>query len=207
MMTISAIEDFSRGKGRVRIDVDGEFSFVLYKGELSEYGLKEGMVLDEDLYEDILVKTLIPRAKKRGMNLLMKNDRTEADIRLKLSQSGYPDRAIDEAVDYLKSFHYVDDVRFAEEFIRFKKAAKSRRQIESELIGKGIDRNIVENALEEAFSEDEGGEEELIERLIRKKCKTAPSNLEDTDKRKLYAYLYGKGFLMSDIDKVFRHLT
>lgn len=206
-MVISNIEPFSRGKGRVIVYLDNQFSFVLYKGELSKYRLETGMEITDDLYNEIIVNIIIPRAKKRGMNLLEKMDRTEADVRNKLRDSGYPDEAIDEAIDYLKSFKYIDDRRYANDYIGFKMLSMSRKQIERKLSEKGIPKDIIEDELNNAYEEENGAEEELIKKLIVKKCKDRLGQLEYAEKQKLFQYLYAKGFSIYDIEKVYNHLT
>lgn len=201
-MTVYRIEPFSRGKGRVTVYLDDGFSFVLYKGELSQYDLFEGKELNEEDYNRILLEVIIPRAKKRGMNLLQKMDRTEADVRGKLAEGGYPIEAIDASIDYLKSFHYIDDLRYAEDYIRFKSNNKSRKAIIQKLNEKGIAKNIIDEAINN-FYEEEGQELELIRKLMLKKCKDNISALEYSEKQKLFSYLYQKGFSIYDIEKVY----
>ena len=108
-MTVTAIEPY--GKGRSAVYLNDSFAFVLYKGELSKYGMELGTVVDNKLYEQILNETLFKRARKRGMNLLKSMDRTEADVRRRLSDGGYPPEAVDDAISYLQSYHYIDDKR------------------------------------------------------------------------------------------------
>ncbi|MBR6718388.1 MAG: regulatory protein RecX, partial [Oscillospiraceae bacterium] len=66
-MTVSSIEPY--GKGRSAVYLNDSFAFVLYKGELSQYGLEPGVTVDDGLYDRILTQTLFPRARERGMNL------------------------------------------------------------------------------------------------------------------------------------------
>ena len=63
-MTITGIEPYPKGKGRVAIYLNDKFAFVLYKGELSQYGLETGMTVDDELYGKILSETLFIRARK-----------------------------------------------------------------------------------------------------------------------------------------------
>ena len=205
-MIVTAVEPYNKGKGRVAISLNDGFAFVLYKGELSQYGLDVGSKVDEALYERILKETLFPRARKRGMNLLKTMDRTEADVRRKLSEGGYPPEAVDDAIAYLASYHYIDDSRYASEYIRCKVSSMSRRQIASKLSEKGIDKTVIENAFisydEENGIDPEEGERELIEKLIRKRCPQGTDSLDYNARQKLCAYLYGKGFSMSAIGSV-----
>lgn len=205
-MTVTAIEPYPKGKGRVSVYLNDRFAFVLYKGELSQYGLEPGTVVDEDLYDRIMNETIILRAKKRGMNLLQKMDRTEADVRRKLSEGGYPPAAVDAAIEYLRSFHYIDDMRYASDYIRFKSQTFSRRQIMMKLSEKGISKDIIETAFSEFDTDngDEGNgyEKALIRKLILKRCPQGAGSLDFEGRRKLISYLYGKGFSLSDIDDV-----
>ena len=210
-MTVTGIEPYPKGKGRVSIYLNDKFAFVLYKGELSQYGLEIGNTVDDELYEKILSETLILRAKKRGMNLLLKNDRTEADVRGKLSEGGYPPEAVDAAIEYLKSFRYLDDMRYACEYIRCKSETTSRKMIVKKLSDKGIDRDTVEAAFnsfeEESDTSTQDSERELIRRLIVRRCPQGVGELDYNGRQKLYAYLYGKGFSIPDIEKVVNDLT
>ncbi len=209
-MTVTGIEPFPKGKGRVAIYLNDRFAFVLYKGELSQYGLETGMVMDDDLYESILSGTLIPRAKKRGMNLLRTMDRTEHDVRQKLSEGGYPIEAVDAAVEYLSSYHYIDDMRYACEYIRYKIQSYSRKVITLKLTEKGIGKDVIEAAFDRYEEENDinghDAEMELIQRLIRKRCPHGVENLDHEGKQKLYAYLYGKGFEIGAVDDALKDI-
>ena len=205
-MTITGIEPYYKGKGREAVYLNDKFAFVLYKGELSQYGLECGMTVDDELYEKIMKETVFPRARKRGMNLLMKMDRTEADVRSKLADGGYPPEAVDDAIAYLKSFHYIDDMRYAMEYIRCKSATMSRKQISLKLSQKGVDKSVIEEAFRDYDEENGEGnsssERELIRKLIMKRCPGGVADLDYNGKQKLYAYLYGKGFSIPDIETV-----
>ena len=206
-MIITAIEEHPKGKGRVSVYLNNEFAFVLYKGELAKYGIEADRELSSETYSIILNEVLIPRAKKRGMNLLKTIDRTQNDIVTKLKEGGYPDEAVDAAVDYLKSFHYIDDYRYASEYYRFKHDKCSQKVIVSKLSQKGIPADVIEAAIG-SFSEDndiepESVEEELVRKLIKKKCPQGIDAQSYEDKQKLFAYLYRKGFSVGVIEKVY----
>lgn len=209
-MTVTGVEAYPKGKGRVSVYMNDEFAFVLYKGELSKYGLEIGRDINDELYEKIMHETIYPRAKKRGMNLLKSMDRTEADVRRKLSEGGYPADAVDVAVDYLKSYHYIDDSRYASEYIRFKSSSMSRKQIIAKLTEKGVSKAVI-GASYDAYEEENGdsasnSERELIKKLINKRCPDGVSGIDYNARQKLFAYLYGKGFSISLIEEVYSSL-
>ena len=67
-MIVTGIEEMT--KSRSRVSIDGEFAFVLYKGELRHFHLREGNELREEDYREITTELLPKRAKLRAMNLL-----------------------------------------------------------------------------------------------------------------------------------------
>ena len=207
-MTLTGIRPLPKGRGRNAIYLNDEFAFVLYKGELATYGLEEGMTVDDALYLRIMEETIFPRARKRGMNLLKTMDRTEADVRRRLSEGGYPQEAIDNAVEYLRSYHYIDDERYASEYIRCKSSSMSRRQITAKLIEKGVSKDIIERSFalydEENGTDSDEAELELIRKLIARRCPGGTDNLDYNERQKLYSYLYGKGFSVGRIDECLR---
>ena len=204
-MTVTKLEAGS--KGRISVYLDGEFAFVLYKGELSKYGIEEGAIVADDLRERVISEVINKRAKLRAMNLLKTRDRTEADVRNKLLDGGYPENSVDEAIEYLKSFNYIDDLRYAGDYIRFKSTCMSKAVIMRNLLQKGVDKDIIEQAYVEHSSDssvsDTCEEDELICKLIHKKCQNLAS-LDYTDKMKLFSYLYRKGFERDSIERIFR---
>ncbi|MBQ4373989.1 MAG: regulatory protein RecX, partial [Lachnospiraceae bacterium] len=110
---------------------------VLYKREVKTYGLEAGEELSEEAYQRILEETLIPRAKRRAMHLLEKQDRTRKNLEDKLRESDYPQTAIDAAIAYVESFHYIDDERYARSYVHFHQEGKSKRRIQQDLMQKG----------------------------------------------------------------------
>ena len=104
-------------KRRHKIYIDNEFAFVLYKGECRLYGIIVGKELPREVYDKIVSEVLSKRVKMRAMNLLTKKDFTEAGIRKKLSEGYYNREQIDEAVDYLKKYGYIDDARYIRNFV------------------------------------------------------------------------------------------
>ena len=196
-MNITKIETLTKTKFKVFLD--GEFAFVLYKGELSRYGIKEDGELEEEVYSKIVDEVLTKRAKLRAMHLLEKMDRTEAGLRDKLKDNGYPEISIDRAIDYVKSFGYINDERYAFNFINNRKDSKSRREIYALLYRKGIDKEVMDNAFNEVYEESD--DKEAIRRLISKR-RVDVNNCSDEELNKLYGYLGRKGFTYGDIRQV-----
>ena len=202
-MTVTAIEEYSKSK--YRIFLNDEFAFVLYKGELRKYGIAVGEQLGPDVLAEITGVVLVKRARLRAMNLLKSRDYTEKALYTKLRENQYPEEVIRDAVDYVKGYGYIDDERYAESYVRYKRGQMSNREIIRRLREKGIDDNAIENAIA-AEKLDSNDEEELIRRLICKKCK-CPSELDYKEKNKLLAYMYRKGIMPEQVEAVLATFT
>lgn len=191
-MKVTQIEEFT--KSRVRITVDEEITFVLYKSEQHKFHIRPDEEIEETDLHTILEELLPKRARLRAMNLLKNREYTVKQLHDKLKQGGYPESVIGDALDYVGSFRYTDDLRYAVNFIRNHQGDRSRRRIEQDLTGRGIERNLLEKAWAEW--EGEGGsqnEQAMIQALLAKKgfdSQTAAPR----DRQKMFAFLMRKGF-------------
>ena len=199
-MIVTEIKPVTRQK--FQIELDGQPAFVLYKGELSRYHIQKDEELPEEIYEELVGQVLTKRAKLRAMHLLEKMDRTRAELKKKLEQSGYPTKAVEEALKYVESFHYIDDVRYAENFVRSRQNVKSKKEIGTALLQKGISSEIAKRAMEICY--EEMGEEEAIRKILRKK-KFDPNKAEEAQMQKIYGYLGRKGFRYDTVRQVIQN--
>ena len=200
-MQVTAL--ISVSKSRWKVELNGEFAFVLYKGELSRFAIKEGGELSEEDYQRIKKEIVLKRAKLRALHLLTDMARTESGLREKLRTGLYTEDIVEQTIDYVKSFGYLDDFSYARQFIAGHRSSKSIREIRMLLKGKGVSDELIERALDE-MSEEDGGEQETIRRLIRKKHVDILQATEP-ELHKLYGYLARKGFRYEDIRQVIQN--
>lgn len=193
-MIVTDITEASKSK--YKIFIDGEFSFVLYKGELRSLKIKKGEAITEEIYEEIISNLLPKRAKLRAMHLLEKRPYTETELRRKLKENMYSDTIINIALDYVKSYGYVDDKNYAIQYISTYSDSKSTKQMEQKLIEKGINKRIIDEAIEIARDMgDAPDERKLIRKAIEKKRINSES-LDRNELAKMIRYLASKGFSM-----------
>lgn len=195
-MIITAIEPCENKKYKVYLN--DELAFELYKSELKTCNLVTGMDLEEELHNRILYDIVGKRAKKRAMHILEKQDKTEQQLRDKLLENQYPAQIVEYAIDYVKTYGYIDDVSYARRYIEYRSRSKSRKQLKMELYAKGVSSEIIT----QIFDDMEEGEMETIRKLILKKS-AEPQLLEEQEKKKLKTSLMRKGFAYSEIEKVF----
>ena len=186
-------------KVKYKVYLDDEFAFVLYKGELSLYGIQEGMELSQSVVDRIKKEVLEKRAKLRAMHILERADRTEAELYAKLKQDQYPEDIIACAMQYVKSFGYVGDRAYAKRFVESKRRNKSQRELMLLLQQKGIQSEYISEALEDSYSESD--EKDTIRKLVEKKhFQIEEATVEE--KKKMFDYLMRKGFHYDEIRQV-----
>jgi regulatory protein len=192
-MLVTEIAEITKSK--VKICIDYQISFALYKGELRKYGIKKEEELSEEIYNMILKEVLPKRAKLRCMNLLKSRDYTKFQLEQKLKQNNYPEEVIAEALRYVQSYGYIDDIRYAKNYIISANNSKSRKQITLDLMRKGISKEDIETAY--GLCEEE---EALIEKLLVKKhyCRQEATLQE---RQKIIRFLFRKGF---SLDKIYK---
>lgn len=203
-MKVVSIETVTRDRSRVRFE-NGE-KLILYKGELRIYKIKEDADISDSLYNQIVTEVLPKRAKLRAMNLLKARDYTEFQLRKKLLDSEYSEDIANQAIEYVKSYGYVDDRRYAVAFIKEQMERRSRKEIYQKLQLKGIGKEVLDYAFSEAYqsvettdSTDGFNEKNIVVKLLLKKRFDGSESYEQ--KQKLLAYFYRKGF---DIDSVYK---
>lgn len=189
-------------KSRSKVFIDGSFAFVLYKGELFRYSLEPDKEITDKVFDEIMTSILPKRAKLRSMKLLQNREYTEKQLRDKLKQGGYPERIIEEAVSYVKFYHYIDDDRFTADYIEYHIADKSKQRIMQDLQRKGISRECIErqwNKLE--LMGVKGDEEEMIRAILEKKHYSS-EQADIKEQRRIYAFLLRRGFSGDMVRKV-----
>ena len=158
--------NFKQGRGnKIHIHIDGEYRMTADSDFVSSLGYAENYDINEEELAVLERAVSSRRAFNKATDLLSRRDHSEKELLIKLRQKGFKEEA-EEAIEKLKYYGYIDDRRFAEnyvkELIRIKHYGK--RRVEQELYRKGIDREIISEVLEAA----EFPESELVSLIERK---------------------------------------
>ncbi len=195
-------------KTRLRISLETEESFVLYKGDVRILKLKENTELSDEQYATIMNGILPKRCKMRAMNLLKDRNYTSYGLKKKLLDGGYPERICDDTLSYVISYGYINDLQYAIDYIKSRENSHSVREIKQKLQMRGITQNDISRAFlqlgteREEFGESSSGE--LEEMLIRKTLEKRhfSSDTDYEEKQKLLAYFYRRGFGVDRVRRV-----
>lgn len=201
-MIVTRVEEFTKAKNKVYIDE--QFAFVLYKGELRLYHVREGEELKDEDYRRIMEEVLLKRAKLRSMNLLQGHDYTGKQLQDKLRRDLYPEQIVAQAVAYVASFRYIDDVRYALSYIRCHQENKSRRIIEMDLSRKGVEKDDIDRAWTQWAAEGNELDEAAQIRTLLERKRFDARQTDEKECRKIYAFLMRRGFSTENIRKALK---
>lgn len=131
----------------------------------------------------------------RAVRLLAAKPRSIGELRERLLEKMWTDEAIvDAVIDKLKDYKYLNDEKFARDFAlsKLRQKPQGKRRLQQSMSQKKLDKEIVENAISEAF--EKLPEDDLIELAIAKRLriKGKPETREDT--KKFYDHLLRQGF-------------
>lgn len=127
--------------------------------------------------------------------------RTEKQVREALAKKGFIDDSIQEAIDFLYSFQYLNDEEYARNFAlaSLEKKPMGKKVLQYSLQTKGISSTIIESVLDEVYPKENIEELALkvIEKRFRKKGKLTKELIENE-----VQYLLRKGFSYTVIKNV-----
>lgn len=130
-------------------------------------------------------------------NLLSRRDYSEKQLRDKINSRLYRmgfeqnTEVADEVLGSLKEEKYVDDLRYARNFVESRLKIKGVRLIRLELIKKGISRQVVDEVLSEVNTSDQ---EEVAIDLLQRKVKSWKGLDEMKMRQRAYGLLGRRGF-------------
>jgi regulatory protein len=205
MPVITKISVQKNNKDRYSIFTDSgkgeEYAFSVDEDVLIKYQLTKGMELDDLSVTEILYQDDIRKAYNSALHYLSHRMRSEGEVREYLSKKEVPDPIIQEAVNRLYKYKFLDDVDFAKAFVRtqMNTTDKGPEIVKIGLKEKGINVKILEDAmLEYPF-------ELQVEKAERLASKFALKNKKDSSrilKQKLEQFLIRKGYPFSVIQLV-----
>jgi len=136
-------------------------------------------------------------AKNIAFKYVVYRRRTENEVREKLKSLNYNSDIIQNIIDELIEFEYLNDKIYVQKFIE-KNKKDSVSLLKMKLSNKGISKELIE----EYFNNNSCDEVGKIIRLLEKKKYN--DNLENSQKDKIKAYCARRGFKVADIEKAIK---
>lgn len=200
---IMLITDISKYKGNTyKVSFQDYEPVFLHIDIINEYNLKKNMDIPDEAFSKIMYTSDKRRAKERALYLLTVRDHSYKELYDKLCHN-YPDEISKEVCYNMTRLGLIDDYKYArklcEEYIISKKYGEYR--VKSELYRRGIDKNTIEELLEE-YNEDS---EERLEKLVERKYARYLTDRKGLQKVK--SALARQGYSFSDINSVLENYS
>ena len=155
------------------------------------------------------------RTRQAALHLLSYGPRTEQELRVRLRSQGFPHASVEWCLRVLEEQGLIDDHAFAAAFVRgrIRLKPRGRFRLSQELRQKGVSAEVAEQAIDQAFSNEETSEQDLARAAARgwlaRQGSTLTESLAGTDsskereraRRRLHAFLSRRGF-GSDVIRV-----
>ena len=198
-MVITRIVAGKADPTKANIYIDEKFAFSLPAEAVYAYGLKKGVEITYERFEELSKQKETLKAKSKALDYLSRRPHSEKELRQKLSKKGISDEAVDDSLEYLKDKGYQSDEEYARALNeKGQRALWSNRRIMYELILKGVDRELAGEILEPFADQDE-----KIKRLAFKRG----GNLEDSARRKIIDGLMRQGYSYGEIAQALNELV
>lgn len=193
MATITNIT-LQKNKSRANIFLNGEFVCGLNNITIVKNGLKIGTVIQKENLLKIYNESEMEGAYEKALSLLSRQKYTKKAIVDKLKAKGYDAEIIENVINKLAEYGYINDEDFVRSFVNCN-TTKSRRAIEANLMQKGIKREVIKEVLEDSTTKESEREKCVLASQKYMKNKI----LDDSVAKKLKAHLMYKGFMFEDI--------
>ncbi|MGN0437714.1 MAG: regulatory protein RecX [Lachnospiraceae bacterium] len=195
------ITTITEGKGKkYRIYNENGYLFSLYGKELKRYHIEEQSNIDDTVISSIMENIIYKRAKERALYLLERRPMTEYMIREKLMENEYPQFIISKVVCFLYEYHYLDDNEYIHIYVQSYTAQKSKKQMISDLLRKGISKEDLELYFEKNTYSDENSFRIQFEKYTKNKDLGSFK-----ERQKVFRYFCGKGYDFSLVEEEIRH--
>lgn len=147
----------------------------------------------------------LQRAKDQALRLLSVRARTVHEMHERLGRAGFSTDIAGQVVDWLLELGYLDDERFAQDWIEYRMRfkPKGRFALMQELRQKGISREVAERALAHV---DLAAEVELARSLAAKRWKAEGGDGDEGVYRRAYASLTRRGFRPEAVRRALSYL-
>lgn len=192
----------TKGRGKkIHIFIDDEYQITTDIDFWATHYFKDGTVIDEDAWNDLVESINYKKAVDKCYDLLSRRDHSVKELRVKLLKT-VDENSAEKAIDRMIELGYLDDEKYARTLVKYLIESKkmSYSFIKQEMYKRGIDSEIITNTLEEVDIDSVSNIIDLIQTKYRNKL------ISDDGTRKVTNALMRKGYSYSDIKTAFSRI-
>ncbi|MEX0944648.1 MAG: regulatory protein RecX [Balneolaceae bacterium] len=201
-LIITEIQIQKKNQNRYSLFNNKRFLLGVSSKTLLDFSLQKGVNLTPLLFNQITKAENYFSAKECAIRYIGRRDHASFELKQKLLNKGFDQSTVDILISNLHEKGLLNDKCFAEKYA-LDKAQLNRwgsRKIESTLFKKGISKQIIQNVLKKTF--DNLPQDQIcVDLIVKRKKHFLRENDPYRRKKKIYAYLAGRGFPGEDINK------
>lgn len=204
---ISSLVAKGTGGERVSVYLDGRRMFDLSAAVVVEADLRKDEFLTEERIAALLQQDEPNRAREAALRFLARRELPKRELGKKLSSYGVSEEVVASTLAWLEGLGYVDDRRFAGAYAAEKlKAGWGRQRVVSELVGKGVDRDLLKDEAWAELLNSRGIVEDLGQLISQVRRRFGGQLVTDPAgaKRRISGYLARRGHDWQTIGSVLR---
>jgi len=192
-MKIISINESGKRKKTVTLSTDRDEALRVDRAFVSDHALRDGMEVADDLWDSWLSEWRRRRAMDAALKYLGYRSRTRAQMEEYLAGKDFPADIIAYAVEKLIGYGYLDDGRYAREYMEAKLRDRplGRVRIKMALRERGIADETIEDILA-GYGEDEELDQAIA--CMRKQIRQRKGKSPEIRKKQCYASLARRGF-------------
>jgi regulatory protein len=205
-MKVTKIEPGRFKKEFVTVFFGTEFHLKLHQDVAAAYRLAEGAEVPEEKIAEIKAAGRKKEALEYAMLFLSYRPRSQREMSERLKRKGFEPEVTAAVLEDLKNLRLIDDSQFARDLAesRIKNRLQGDARVREDLIRKGIDRKLAEDAvrdLSDAEREDVPDEDERAYQALVKRRNQIHNADDRTVQRRLFGYLSRRGFAYDTVER------
>lgn len=171
------------------LEIDGEKKGTIQLETIYKHHLKQGQEIDDQTFNIIKEESDRLTCFSKALAYISSRLKTEKQMKEYLLGKGYTYVVVNESLDKLKNYGYLNDEYYAKTYAEITGKNKGKLYIKQQLFIKGVKSEIVDNLMQELENDDDACNEVCSKWLKNKKLP-----LEQKDREKLYRFLLARGF-------------
>jgi regulatory protein len=179
---------------RIKLQFSDGSCFFVTDSDLQDIGISalelvSGLELSGAVIDRLKHSSLVRQVREKALDLLARAPHTTFSLRMKLHKRNFESRAVEEVLQFLKRQEYLDDHRYAENWLRsrIERRPEGRAALIAGLLRKGVPREIAEGSVNRYLTP--ALERENAFRALEKLKRSG-----ETDPAKLRRKLRARGF-------------
>ncbi|NEW05622.1 RecX family transcriptional regulator [Paenibacillus sp. SYP-B3998] len=206
LSVITTVEKQKRGKHRYNIFLNEEYAFSVHEDIMIKHRLVKGESVDSEQVSLIVRDEERNSAYIKAIRMIGRRPHSTNEVKRKLKEQEFEQPVIDWTCDTLTQQNYINDEEFAKMWTenRITLQRKGRNLVRQELQQKGIQKELVNDAMETINPEDEF---EAAMKLAQSKWKQSSGKTMIEKKRKTGAFLMRRGYTGTVVNKVLGQLS